>query len=397
MVTSSLAGAATLLRGDAGQHVVRSLLADRGAVVTDVRRAQVLSRPGTQEVVRWRATTDRGPLDVVGVVRSGALPGSLHVVSFRGHEAGFFIVPDDPRLPGLSIASRSVALSDHLGMRVVRTRRRRYRPLVRAVVEATLEDGSTRWVKVLRPRRSGRLADVHERCAAVARVPEVVHADTSLGLVVLDHVPGTDLRGVARSANPALPDPGEIIRTVMQLATVPSPTSVRRTPPLLSLARSVTRLVAILPSEGPRIEALASEIEAQSDFVAADVPGPTIHGDLHAAQVQVAGGRLAGLVDLDDAGSGDPHDDLSRFLAHLVCTVDRPEALAAVPWAAAYRDEVVGIVGMDRLRPRAAAVLMSLALGPHRVQDPHWEERSRRRLDLAEHWLRDGATIHPPT
>lgn len=395
MTPQPLTAAATLLRGDAGMRVVQALLADRGAQVTDVRRAQVLSRPGSQEVVRWRVTTRTGAVDVVGIVRSGRLPPGVTVSHLAGRAAGFFVVPDDPCLPGLAVASRSAVLSEHLGQRVVRTRRRRYRPLVRAVIEATLEDGSTRWVKVLRPKCSARLADVHERCSRVARVPSIVTADTSLGLIVLDDVPGTDLRSLARTPRPAMPDPGEILDTVRQLATVASPTSVRRTPPLLALDRTVRRLVAILPDDADRIERLADAVEDVSDFVAATVPGATIHGDLHAAQVQVQDGRVTGVVDLDDAGSGDPHDDLARFLAHLACTVDRPEAADAVPWASACRREVVDVVGLDRLRPRITAVLMSLALGPHRVQDPDWEARSRRRLDLAEHWLRDGSTIHP--
>jgi hypothetical protein len=39
---------------------------------------------------------------------------------------------------------------------------------------------------------------------------------------------------------------------------------------------------------------------------------------------------------------------------------------------------------------RVAGVLMSLATGPHRVQDPDWARDTSARLDLVTHWL-DGA------
>jgi hypothetical protein len=38
------------------------------------------------------------------------------------------------------------------------------------------------------------------------------------------------------------------------------------------------------------------------------------------------------------------------------------------------------------LRNRVAGVLMSLATGPHRVQEPGWEAATSRRLDLVEQW-----------
>ncbi len=39
------------------------------------------------------------------------------------------------------------------------------------------------------------------------------------------------------------------------------------------------------------------------------------------------------------------------------------------------------------LRYRVAAVVLSLATGPYRVQEPAWEQATRDRLDLAEQWL----------
>ena len=39
------------------------------------------------------------------------------------------------------------------------------------------------------------------------------------------------------------------------------------------------------------------------------------------------------------------------------------------------------------LRYRVAAVVLSLATGPHRVQEPGWPQHTRARLDLARQWL----------
>ena len=39
------------------------------------------------------------------------------------------------------------------------------------------------------------------------------------------------------------------------------------------------------------------------------------------------------------------------------------------------------------LRHRVAGVLLSLATGPHRVQELGWQVATARRLDLVERWL----------
>jgi hypothetical protein len=39
------------------------------------------------------------------------------------------------------------------------------------------------------------------------------------------------------------------------------------------------------------------------------------------------------------------------------------------------------------LRARTAGVVLSLATGPHRVQEDGWPAATRARLDLAERWL----------
>jgi len=41
----------------------------------------------------------------------------------------------------------------------------------------------------------------------------------------------------------------------------------------------------------------------------------------------------------------------------------------------------------EALRRRTAAVVLSLATGPHRVQERGWRRNTRWRIELAERWL----------
>lgn len=391
-----VAAAAATLHTPAAVDLVRAVLADRGMTATDVRTSQVLSRPGRREVVRYRVGTELyGPVDVVAV--AGASPSSgLERHDLAGHDVGVFVLPDDPALPGLRTASDPELLRRATRLPVLEVRRRRYRPLARAVVEAKLERGRRVWVKALRPDRAADLADVHARCAERVPVPGVVHLDLDLGLVVLSHVPGRDLRALVRREGSDLPDVDEVVALPRDLATVTSAVAVRRTPPLQSVERSVTRLRAVVPEHADRVERLGAAVLAAGTPSPPHLPGPTVHGDLHAAQVQVRHGRVTGLVDLDDAGAGDPDDDLARFLAHLLCTVDRDAAAWARPWASDLHRAVRELVGDDRLVPRVAAVLLSLALGPHRVHEDDWRRRTERRIDVVTHWVGGGTGILPP-
>jgi hypothetical protein len=44
-----------------------------------------------------------------------------------------------------------------------------------------------------------------------------------------------------------------------------------------------------------------------------------------------------------------------------------------------------------QVRLSAAAVIVGLATGPFRVQQPSWPEQTRRRIDLAEAWMESAA------
>ena len=114
------------------------------------------------------------------------------------------------------------------------------------------------------------------------------------------------------------------------------------------------------------------------------------HGDFHEGQLQVAGGRIVGLLDVDTLGPGRRVDDLACLVAHL-STVQRMSRIQAErlqglldAWVPVF-DRAVDPA---ELRLRSAAVAVSLATGPFRAQDPDWQEATTRILDAAERLVR---------
>ena len=112
----------------------------------------------------------------------------------------------------------------------------------------------------------------------------------------------------------------------------------------------------------------------------------------------MAGGVITGVLDIDTVGPGRRADDLACLLAHL-STVQRmtPEQAASLArliniWLPVFDARV----DPRELRLRAAAVIISLATGPYRGQEPHWEAETRAMLNAAESLVRAAtATLGP--
>jgi len=352
---------------------------------------QVLRRPSGRVIVTWRTVLAGERREVVAVVGEGGPERGVLLLELPdGRPAAVFEPDDDPRLPGLHVATDVLGLTQLVGTLVLDTRRRRYRPLGRAVVEATTADGPL-WVKVLRPSDVAAVASLHEAVAARVPGPPVVAVDEDRGLLVLGHLPGRDLRDLVRHDAGLLPPAADLLALSDDLAGVdlvaaerdePSP----RTAPLAAVDGHVRRLAGIVPDLAEEVEELAATI---TRLGAAVPPGPTvaIHGDLHAAQVHADQGRISGLLDLDDVGTGTQADDLGRFVGHLTCTVDDERGAAARPWAQGLNAAVLARVPGPALAPRVAAVVLGLATGPHRVNRPDWPRRTARRIELARGWV----------
>ena len=95
--------------------------------------------------------------------------------------------------------------------------------------------------------------------------------------------------------------------------------------------------------------------------------------------MHVAAGRVVGILDVDTIGPGRRADDLACLIAHL-STIQRmnPAQEAKVRdllarWVPVFDRRVDPV----ERRLRAAAVVISLATGPYRSQEPNWQESTR--------------------
>jgi aminoglycoside phosphotransferase (APT) family kinase protein len=155
------------------------------------------------------------------------------------------------------------------------------------------------------------------------------------------------------------------------------------------------RLTELLPAEREQIQRAGEAIaDRGADGFAFEFTPVTIHGDLHLGQLFVDPDNpsvIAGMLDIDTAGVGDPADDAGAFYAHLVALaeslVDRDANAAAEAfrladaWQGRWRRNVnAGFAA--RASAIAATHLLGHALQP-RSHNP--DEVSRRLLARAEH------------
>ncbi|MDQ7904452.1 phosphotransferase [Phytohabitans sp. ZYX-F-186] len=325
---------------------------------------------------------------------TGRVPAGVTVLDDGAERVGVWRYPYDPDLPALATAADGTAVAAlldgfGLGGGPVRLALRAYRPRRRAVIEAVGERGRL-FLKVVPPGRVRRLHERHRTlvAAGVPAAPSLGH--TPDGLLVLQALPGRTLRQALRHGFPVLPPASAVLALLDRLPAELASGRRRRT--WAEKAPHYAAVVgAALPPAGERAAALAAAIGAEGGRGAV-VP---VHGDLYEAQLLVAGDRVTGLLDIDTAGAGERLDDLACVLGHLSVLADlyRPQATAINRLGARYLGAFERSVDPADLRYRTAAVVLSLATGPHRVQEPGWPAATQRRLDLAERWVASARTM----
>lgn len=298
--------------------------------------------------------------------------------------------PFDPELPGLAAACspetvaallRNLGISpDRLSLRVVS-----YRPRKRAVIAVTTADRRL-FVKVLRPRLVANIDRRHRLLTASGLgVPRSLGWSDD-GLIVLTELPGLPMRAALETGVPPLRRPDDLVglldRLPAEVAELP-----RRRPWSVHAAHYADVIAAAGPDHASTARALAHEIEsriAQYD----DGDEPT-HGDFYDSQLFVADGAVTGLLDIDTVGPGRRADDLGCLLAHLsvLAASDFDAAAGARRALEQWLPALERQVDPAELHVRAAGVVLSLATGPFRAQEPAWPEATSRRLGLAEWWL----------
>lgn len=384
--------AAALLR--AGAHLAglhRAAAATIGAECSDVQPRRFHHRPGRSVTRVDRAVVSRGDrshetLLVAHAHRRGE-PEQADRVEVAGTSIAVWAFPQDPYLPGLpsAIDPEQVArLLDGVGLQTagLHLRRRAYRPTRGAVIEARGAGGDAphAYLKVLRPERIARIAQVHAALGSSLPVPDVLdHADDRL---LLGAVPGAPLRRALRRGEP-LPDPESLVDLSVRLAVSGADAGEspdHRADPTASAAR----LLAHVPDAGPRIDAV---VAAARHLEGSAV---TVHGDLHGGQILVSDARVTGLIDLDGVGRGRMVHDAANLIAYL--EVQGNHRPAAAPRARRYADDVAAayrtLVDPGSLARATAGRWLSLAVVALRAGD---EAEVRRRIDRAVEHLGEGA------
>ncbi len=386
-----------LLTGPAADDLLRAALATSGGHLREWAATQVDHRPGASTTVAYRADVDwpggrrsvtLGASTGIRTVQS-ATPGML-VLSDGRQQVAVWQFPSDPGLPALATALdedavRTLLASYGVHAGPLRLALRTYRPRRRAVVEVT-GSGIRLFLKVLRP---SKVADLHLRHrllhAAGVPVPRSL-GWTDDGVLVLSALPGRDLRAVLREGGDGFPDPAEILALLDGL-----PAEVLDLPRRPSWSDNVEHYAAVVADAVPEHAARARRLgrEIATGLAAAPVSAQPTHGDFYETQLFVADGAVSGLLDIDTVGPGRRADDLACLVAHAVLLAEIEPGHAATTTAIARRMVTAFERQVDPvdLRLRVAGVLMSLATGPHRVQDDGWPEATVARLDLVQTWL----------
>ena len=309
-------------------------------------------------------------------------------------EVAVWLYPHDPDLPGLSRAAAPDALAalfnehrvlDHpVAGENIALEMISYRPRRRAVLKAVVTTSSgpkTLFVKVLRESSYARTLQRHELLRR-ARFPAAVVAATTADFILLLHqVPGRPLTQAI--FDEAMPCTAESL--IMLLDSLPSAVVELpyRQPWTGAVAMYAEMTAAALPVLDPQLRWLVAEV---SGGLAAMPPGmePT-HGDFHEGQLFVSNGVITGVLDIDTIGPGRRADDLACMIAHLSAmqrmTAEQAAGLTRLInlWLQVFDTRV----DPAELRLRAAGVIVSLATGPYRGQEPNWQAETARMIESA--------------
>jgi Phosphotransferase enzyme family len=309
-------------------------------------------------------------------------------------EVAVWLYPNDPDLPGLPRAAVPNALAalfnehrilDHpvtgenIALEMIS-----YRPRRRAVLKAVIRTPNgptTFFVKVLREAACGPTLERHELLRRARFPAALVAAATADFILVLHQLPGRPLTQAI--FDEAMPCTAE--NMIMLLDSLPpAVVALPRRPPWTGAVGTYAEMIgSALPALDPQLRWLVDQV---SGGLTGMEPGrePT-HGDFHEGQLFVSKGLITGLLDIDTMGPGRRADDLACMIAHL-STMQRMTAEQAAGltrlinlWLRVFDTRV----DPAELRLRAAGVIVSLATGPYRGQEPNWQTETVRMIESA--------------
>ncbi|WP_175527406.1 aminoglycoside phosphotransferase family protein [Blastococcus tunisiensis] len=388
-----------LLLAEPARGLWSAVLGPLGGRLQDLRPRSVSVQPDGAATVQFSAgvvwSGGRESRESLVAATGSRIPHGADVLersaAGRALRVGVWRWPSDPALPGLAWAASAREVGTRLAGLVPATggprlRLRSYRPGRRAVIEARYPDGP-RYLKVVPPSAVDRLVARHELLAGPVPAAPVLTA-TADGVLVLPGLPGTPLRALLSGEAGRLPSPEELERVLDALPSGMATLTPRgRRAPADGLVRAgsyAAVLGLVSPELRPRLDVLTAALAAADPGVHEPVP---VHGDFYESQLLVDDGAVVGLLDVDTAGCGHRIDDWATLLAHLVLLEQvLPDPAVAVRYAREIEDAVLRRWPAEQVRPRVAAVLLGLATGPFRVQQPDWPALTSARLALAEEW-----------
>jgi aminoglycoside phosphotransferase (APT) family kinase protein len=405
MVVDEVLPAAAHLTGPGARTALGVAVAAAGGRLDRARPCYVHYRPGSRIVVRFDATvhwTEGAPVRETLLASTSAGPGladTLRVTAEDGDAALDVDVwrwPFDPVLTGLADAVVPTGAARYLdpgapppALEVVA-----YRPTERAVVRCRCADGSVRYLKVVPPSTTAAVVARHDRLrSAGVPVPRVLDASVGDGVFVMAALDGPTVRDLIKSHRRPWPDASEyqaLSRSLAEADLTPAPPVPSRVRDALGHA---AMLSAVAPGCADRLERIVDVLRPACERAERRTP-VTVHGDLYEAQLVVRHGRITGLLDVDDAGPGDPYGDAATVLAHLRFRARAGDRRRRV--VDEYADELRTGLGR-RLDPSeldvvTAAALVGLATGPFRIQQAGWVEAVDRHLAAVEGLLGTVAT-----
>ncbi|CAI9407192.1 MULTISPECIES: phosphotransferase [Aestuariimicrobium] len=393
-----------LLTSDRIGALLQAVVERAGGHLGEWSMDHVDSNPGLSTTATYVAQVhwpygEREELIGVSARTGGRGSGDERALLFTidGREVAAWVYPADPELPGLQRAAypeRMAELINDEGLldRPISSGQISlamigYRPRRRAVLRCAIADPRTTfYVKVQKARAFAETLHRH-RLLLDAGVPSpVVRVATDDHILVLDELPG---RPLAKAIfDPAPPCTAEAL--IDLLDSMPSSVAaLERRPPWSDAVDHYAGVItAAMADQGPRLAWMCARIHEGLDPI--EVGNEATHGDFHEGQVFVRDGVPSGMLDIDTIGPGRRADDLACLVAHL-STVQRmnPEQKATVHalirrWVPVFDERVDPV----ELRLRSAAVIISLATGPYRGQEPDWWRETTWILDAAEALVR---------
>lgn len=405
-IDDSLLPAAAALTGPDADAVLRPAVESSGAELLSYRSQHVQYRPESDLVVRYRCTIRRNGVEstdtlLAATTVSGPPAGTLPVEAATSDgvplAVGVWRWPFDPVLVGLEHAVTPHLAADLLGGAVGSTPTLEvvaYRPTERAVVRVRRapDDEPELYLKIVPSSVVDQLVERHDALRA-GGLPVPAIRGSGAGWVAMEALNGSTLRDRLKNGSRTLPDPQRIVE-VLHLLTAIEPSAHQPVRGRLADAPHHAAMLAAVTSSSTR-DRLGGIVARLDDVHRSHAANPghalgrtvMVHADLHEGQLVVDDDAVIGLLDVDDAGPGDPLDDAGALVAHLEfrsLTGDAPDIAA---YAERMREAMSFEFGRVDVDLHAAAVLVGLATGPFRVRQPDWEATTERVLDLVDEHL----------